>query len=87
MSSAHAFGHQLECTSIQNSTPIVFLIDEDTPVRGSLALSIRSEGWQAETFASSHDFLARLRTFVPNCDPLLRTRNARNAEAHRPGAP
>ncbi len=67
MSLAHAFGHQSESTSIQNFTPIVFLIDEDTPVRGSLALSIRSEGWQAETFASSHDFLARPRTFVPNC--------------------
>lgn len=67
MSLAHAFGHQLESPSIQNFTPIVFLIDEDTSVRASVELSIRSEGWQAETFASSQDFLARPRPFVPNC--------------------
>ena len=67
MSLAHTFGHQLQSPSIQNFTPIVFLIDEETSVRASLELLIRSEGWQAETFASSHDFLARPRPFVPNC--------------------
>ena len=58
MSLAHAFGHQLESLSIQNFTPIVFLIDEDTPVRASLeSYLFAPEGWQAETFASSQDFL------------------------------
>ncbi len=67
MSLAHTFGHQLESPSIQNFTPIVFLIDDDSRGHASLELSIRSEGWQAETFASSRDFLARPRPFVPNC--------------------
>jgi FixJ family two-component response regulator len=67
MSLAHAFGRQLESPSIQNFTPIVFLIDEDTPVRATLEISIRSEGWQAETFASSREFLARPRPLVPHC--------------------
>jgi len=67
MSLAHAFGDPLESASVQNFTPIVFLIDEDTQVRASLERSIRSEGWQAETFASSRDLLARPRPFVPNC--------------------
>jgi FixJ family two-component response regulator len=67
MSLAHAFGHQLESPSIQNFTPIVFLIDEDSRGQASLELSIRSEGWQAETFESSRDFLTRPRPFVPNC--------------------
>jgi FixJ family two-component response regulator len=64
MSLSHAFDHQLESPSIQSFAPIVFLIDEDTPVRASLEASIRSEGWQAETFASSQDFLARRQPFV-----------------------
>jgi FixJ family two-component response regulator len=67
MSLAHALGYPLVSPSIQNFTPIVFSIDGDTSVRASLERSIRSEGWQAETFASSHDFLARPRPFVPNC--------------------
>ncbi len=67
MSLAHTFGHQLESPSIQDFTPIVFLIEEDTRVAASLELSIRSEGWQAETFGSSQDFLARPRPCVPNC--------------------
>ncbi len=67
MSLGHAFGHQLQSDSIQSSTPIIFLIDEDSRGRASLELSIRSAGLQAETFASSRDFLARPRPFVPNC--------------------
>ncbi len=84
MSLAHAFGHQLESLSIQNFTPIVFLIDEDTPVRAALERSIRSEGWQAETFASPQDFLARPRPFVPNCLILTLSRaNPNSLEMQR----
>jgi FixJ family two-component response regulator len=67
MSLGHAFGHQLESPSIQNFRPVVFLIDEDTTVRASLERSIRSEGWEVETFASVQAFLVWPRPFVPSC--------------------
>jgi FixJ family two-component response regulator len=47
--------------------PIVFVVDDDVSVRESLELLIRCTGWQAETFSSANDFLARPRTFVPSC--------------------
>jgi FixJ family two-component response regulator len=48
-------------------TPIVFVVDDDISVRNSLAWMIRFEGWQAETFSSAQEFLARQRVSVPNC--------------------
>src|SRR5438067_6207520 len=50
-----------------STTPAVFVVDDDVSVRESLDVLIRSAGWQAETFASAHDFLARPRALVPNC--------------------
>jgi len=49
------------------ATPIVFVVDDDVSVRESLELLIQAEGWQAETFASAREFLARSRAAVPNC--------------------
>jgi FixJ family two-component response regulator len=48
-------------------TPIVFVVDSDPSVRESLELLVRAAGWQAETFASAQEFLARPRSFVPSC--------------------
>jgi FixJ family two-component response regulator len=48
-------------------TPIVFVVDDDVSVRESLELLVEEAGWQAETFASARDFLARPRVSVPNC--------------------
>ena len=48
-------------------TPIVFVVDDDISVREALEALIRSEGWQAETFASAQAFLARPRASVPSC--------------------
>jgi RNA polymerase sigma factor (sigma-70 family) len=48
-------------------TPIVFVVDDDVSVRESLELSIRCEGWQAETFESADEFLSRPRALVPSC--------------------
>jgi FixJ family two-component response regulator len=48
-------------------TPVVFVVDDDISVRNSLEWMIRYEGWQAETFSSAQEFLARPRAFVPNC--------------------
>lgn len=50
-----------------NTTPTVFVVDDDISVRESLEALIRFEGWQAETFASAQEFLARPRTFSPSC--------------------
>jgi FixJ family two-component response regulator len=45
----------------------VFVVDDDISVRESLELLIQSAGWQAETFASAKEFLARPRVLVPSC--------------------
>src|SRR5229473_5880549 len=50
-----------------HATPIVFVVDDDISVRESLELLIRCAGWQAETFASAQEFLARARVLVPSC--------------------
>ena len=47
--------------------PIVFVVDDDVSVRESLELLIRVAGWQAETFASAQEFLARPRVQRPTC--------------------
>ena len=54
--------------------PTVFIIDDDAAVRRSLELMVEASGWQARTFASAHQFLARPRVRVPSClvlDPVL----------------
>ena len=48
-------------------TPVVFIVDDDLSVRESLQSLVRSAGWQAETFASAKDFLARPRVVAPSC--------------------
>jgi FixJ family two-component response regulator len=50
-----------------DSTPIVFVVDDDVSVRESLELLIRHEGWQPEIFASADEFLSRSRSIVPSC--------------------
>jgi FixJ family two-component response regulator len=52
---------------MSNATPTVFVVDDDISVRESLEALIRFEGWQAETFGSGQDFLARPRMFSPSC--------------------
>jgi len=50
-----------------DSTPIVFVVDDDISVRESLESLIRCEGWQPETFASAQAFLDHPRAFTPSC--------------------
>src|SRR6185436_4924615 len=47
--------------------PIVFVVDDDSSVRESLELLIRTEGWEPELFESAQQFLARPRAFAPSC--------------------
>src|SRR5258708_13032818 len=49
-----------------DATPIVFVVDDDVSVRESLELLVRCAGWQAETFASAQEFLARSRVNAPS---------------------
>jgi FixJ family two-component response regulator len=47
--------------------PIVFIVDDDISVRGSLELLVSSAGWVPETNACGREFLARPRANVANC--------------------
>lgn len=57
----------LSASLMSDTTPIVFVVDEDISVRDSLELLIRCAGWQPEMYASAAAFLARPRVDVPNC--------------------
>ncbi len=48
-------------------TPIVFVVDDDSSVRESLELLIRTEQWGVETFTSAEEFLSRPRRAAPCC--------------------
>jgi FixJ family two-component response regulator len=52
---------------MSQTTPIVFVVDDDFAVREALESLIRQAGWQPELFESAQGFLARPRPFVPNC--------------------
>ena len=49
------------------TSPTVFVVDDDVSVRESLELLIRKQGWHPETFASAQEFLARPRLLEPSC--------------------
>src|SRR5436305_9725272 len=59
--------HVRRASAMSQDTPVVFVVDDDISVRESLELLIRCAGWQTETFASAHEFLARPRIAVPSC--------------------
>jgi FixJ family two-component response regulator len=52
---------------VDQSAPIVFVVDDDAALREALEVLIRYAGWRPETFASAHEFLARNRVNVPSC--------------------
>jgi len=52
---------------VDQSAPIVFVVDDDAALREALEVLIRYAGWRPETFASAHEFLARNRVAVPSC--------------------
>ncbi len=60
-------GRSIEVRTMPDGSPIIFVVDDDISVRESLELLIRSAGWQAETFASGQEFLARPRVIAPCC--------------------
>jgi FixJ family two-component response regulator len=52
---------------MSETTPIVFVVDDDFSVRESLEPLISSEGWRPQTFASAQEFLDYPRVHIPNC--------------------
>ena len=52
---------------MSSALPTVFVVDDDRSVRESLKLLIESAGWQPQTFASAHEFLARPEEPGPSC--------------------
>ncbi len=58
---------RFQTSGAPNTTPIVFVVDDDPSVREALGLLIQASGWRAETFASAREFLARPRVPVPSC--------------------
>ncbi len=53
--------------SLDDSAPIVFVVDDDVSVRESLRLMVRCAGWRVELFASAQDFLSRPAPRAPCC--------------------
>jgi FixJ family two-component response regulator len=49
------------------STPMVFVVEDDSSVREALAGLIRSAGWNVEVFVSATDFLANPKPDAPSC--------------------
>jgi FixJ family two-component response regulator len=48
-------------------TPLVFVVDDDPSVRKSLTRLLKGAGWEVESFASGHEFLAQPRPDRPSC--------------------
>jgi PAS domain S-box-containing protein len=59
----------ISSTTARNSStrPLVFVVEDDAPVRESLELLIRSEGWEPVIFDSSERFLAHDPVDAPSC--------------------
>jgi FixJ family two-component response regulator len=57
----------IEVLTMQDATPIVYVVDDDISVRESLELLIKSAGWQPALFASAQAFLSRPRATIPSC--------------------
>src|SRR5271170_836236 len=51
---------------MSQTSPMVFVVDDDISIRESLELLIRHEGWHVETFMSGQEFLDRPREFAPS---------------------
>jgi FixJ family two-component response regulator len=60
-------GQYVRTSSMVDTAPMVFVVDDDVSVRESLEALIRFAGWRVETFASARDFLSRPRSPGPSC--------------------
>ena len=60
-------GTHASTSRLPDSTPIVYVVDDDVSARESMEWLVEESGWRAETFASAREFLAQPRARVPNC--------------------
>lgn len=67
MTAASVIRHEVRSLRKMQTSPVVFVIDDDVSVRESLEHLIRHEGWKVETFESASEFLDRPRVLAPNC--------------------
>ncbi len=67
MTAASVIGYEVRFFPDMQTSPLVFVVDDDVSVRESLEHLIRHEGWQVETFESALEFLDRPRALAPNC--------------------
>jgi FixJ family two-component response regulator len=47
--------------------PTIYIVDEESPLRESLAALMRSAGWRVETYLSAEEFLMRPRALEASC--------------------
>jgi len=52
---------------MSHTTPVVFVVDDDVSIRGSLESLIRRQGWQPEAFCSADEFLDHPRAAAASC--------------------
>ena len=64
---AAVFADASRPTAMPQSTPVVFVVDDDVSVRESLELLLQVAGWQAEMFSSAQAFLDHPAVMVPSC--------------------
>ena len=63
-------------------TPVIFVVDHDITARNCLASLIRNQGWQAETFGSAQELLARPCRIVASC-LILSLRDANDLQVQK----
>jgi FixJ family two-component response regulator len=64
---ASALGFEVRSFTMEQTPPVVFVVDDDISVRESLELLLRHEDLGVETFVSAHEFLNRSRATGPSC--------------------
>ncbi|WP_256597428.1 response regulator transcription factor [Pseudomonas sp. 31-12] len=52
---------------VSNTEPLVFIVDDDAPLREALGSLLRSIGLQVELFGSAADFMKYNRPDIPSC--------------------
>lgn len=92
--SAQVLGRKFTSSLAPDTTPIVYILDEDASARESLEVLILEEGWRCETFASAQKFFTCPTAVLPNClvlDASLQGPNAlelqKRVAIDRPGTP
>jgi FixJ family two-component response regulator len=67
MAATSLIDREVRSFPMSQTSPIVFVVDDDISVRESLELLIQHEGLCVETFTSAQEFLNRPRALVPCC--------------------